>query len=71
VQLVRCFDDDVIIHVEGGPNPIRDIDIINTELLLADLQSVEGMLAHLQKKVPIIPFSIENVNLLLNQGSQN
>lgn len=40
-QVVRCFDDDNIIHVEGSINPIRDIEIINTELILSDLEVVE------------------------------
>ncbi len=39
--MVRCFDDPNIIHVAGGVNPLRDIDVINTELMLADLDSVE------------------------------
>ena len=37
VEVVRCFDDDNIIHVEGKCDPIRDIEIINLELSLADL----------------------------------
>ncbi len=41
VQVVRCFDDDDIIHVEGSVNPIRDIETIQIELALADLQSIE------------------------------
>jgi len=41
VQVVRCFDDDDIIHVEGSVNPIRDIETIQIELALADLQSLE------------------------------
>src|ERR1700677_4626429 len=41
VHVVRCFDDPNIIHVAGGVNPLRDIDVINTELMLADLDSVE------------------------------
>lgn len=41
VQVVRCFDDDDIIHVEGTVNPIRDIETIQIELALADLQSLE------------------------------
>ena len=41
IQVVRCFEDGDILHTMGTVNPIRDIDIINTELLLADLQSVE------------------------------
>jgi len=41
LQLVRCFEDDQISHVEGPIDPVRDIDLIETELLLADLESVE------------------------------
>lgn len=44
VQVVRCFDSSEIIHVEGAPDPERDIDIINTELLLKDLDTVEKRL---------------------------
>jgi ribosome-binding ATPase len=40
-HVVRCFDDPEVIHVAGGVNPLHDMDIINTELLLADLDSVE------------------------------
>jgi len=40
-HVVRCFDDPEVIHVAGGVNPGHDIDIINTELLLADLDTVE------------------------------
>ena len=41
IQVVRCFDDDNIIHVEGSVNPIRDIETIQIELALADLTSIE------------------------------
>lgn len=40
-HVVRCFDDNDIIHVEGSVNPVRDIEIIETELILADLQSID------------------------------
>jgi len=40
-HVVRCFEDDDIVHVSGRVNPISDIDIIDTELALTDLQSVE------------------------------
>src|SRR5258707_9386972 len=40
-HVVRCFDDPEVVHVAGGVNPLHDIDIINTELLLADLETVE------------------------------
>jgi GTP-binding protein YchF len=41
IQVVRCFEDENIVHVEGSVNPIRDIETIQIELALADLQSVE------------------------------
>ncbi|HXG83781.1 MAG TPA: redox-regulated ATPase YchF [Pyrinomonadaceae bacterium] len=41
IQVVRCFEDENIVHVEGSVNPIRDIETIQIELALADLSSVE------------------------------
>ena len=41
VHVVRCFDDSNITHVEGSTDPLRDIDIINLELILADVEMVE------------------------------
>ena len=41
VHVVRCFDDENIIHVEGGADPRRDIDIIDMELILADMEMIE------------------------------
>src|SRR5262249_53897784 len=41
VQVVRCFDDPDIHHVSGQVDPVRDIEVINTELLLADLETVK------------------------------
>ena len=41
VQVVRCFEDDDIIHVEGSVNPVRDIETIQIELALADLASIQ------------------------------
>ena len=43
-HIVRCFNDDNIVHVAGQVNPIEDIEVINTELALADLASVERTL---------------------------
>lgn len=48
-QVVRCFEDENVTHVEGGLNPIRDIEIINTELCLADLETVEKRLERGEK----------------------
>jgi GTP-binding protein YchF len=50
VQVVRCFEDGDIIHNEGSVDPVRDIDIINTELVLADMESAEAQLVKLLKK---------------------
>ncbi len=41
VQVVRCFEDDDIHHVSGSVDPVRDIEVINTELVLADLAAVQ------------------------------
>ena len=49
VEVVRCFEDENITHVDGAVAPLRDIETIETELLLADLQSVEKRLEKLQK----------------------
>ncbi|MBC2855972.1 MAG: redox-regulated ATPase YchF [Cetobacterium sp.] len=43
-QVVRCFEDENIIHVSGSVNPIRDIEIINGELILSDIETVEKAL---------------------------
>ena len=41
VHVVRCFEDDNVIHVDGSVDPARDIDTINTELALADIETVQ------------------------------
>ena len=50
-HVVRCFDDAEVIHVAGGVNPLHDIDIINTELLLADLDTVEKRNTKVERSV--------------------
>ncbi len=49
-EVVRCFDDDNIIHVEGKTDPIRDIEIINLELSIADLEIISNRLDKVKKK---------------------
>ena len=49
-QVVRCFDDSEIIHVENSIDPKRDIEIINLELVLADLEVIENRLGKIEKK---------------------
>jgi len=50
VHVVRCFEDDDIIHVDGAVDPIRDAETIETELMLADLESVSKQIDNLAKK---------------------
>ena len=50
VEVVRCFDDENITHVEGKTDPIRDIEIINTELILSDLEITSNRLLKIEKK---------------------
>ena len=49
-HVVRCFDDDNVIHVDGRVNPLSDIDTINTELALADLEAVSRAIINVGKK---------------------
>ena len=51
VEVVRCFEDNNIIHVEDGIDPIRDIEIINLELILSDLEIVTNRIGKIKKKV--------------------
>ncbi|GBD57759.1 redox-regulated ATPase YchF [Gluconobacter wancherniae] len=50
IHVLRCFEDDDITHVEGGVDPVRDAEIIETELMLADLESLEKRQISLQKR---------------------
>jgi GTP-binding protein YchF len=51
VQVVRCFEDEDVHHVTGSVDPVRDIEIINTELMLADLESVAKRRERVAKEV--------------------
>ena len=50
VEVVRCFDDENIIHVDGNVDPIRDIEVINVELVLSDLEIVMTRINKIGKK---------------------
>jgi GTP-binding protein YchF len=75
VHVLRCFDDENIIHVEGSVDPIRDADIIETELMLADLESLEKQIENMSKKAKsgdkeikaLVEFMI-GIRDLLNSG---
>ncbi|NLC64183.1 MAG: redox-regulated ATPase YchF [Erysipelothrix sp.] len=53
IHVVRCFDDSNVTHVSGRVDPIDDIEIIEIELMLADLQSVENRIKRVEKKATI------------------
>lgn len=73
-HVVRAFDNDNIVHVDEKHDPKKDIEIINTELVLADLQTVENRLPKLQKEAkanPKLKSQVEELNRihnLLNEG---
>ena len=50
VEVVRCFENKNIIHVENDIDPIRDIEIINVELMLSDLEIVDARISRIEKK---------------------
>ena len=50
VHVVRCFQDDNIVHVSGKVDPLSDIEVINTELILADMETVDKTLQRENKK---------------------
>lgn len=50
IHVVRCFEDDNVVHVDGSVDPVRDKEIIDTELILKDLETVEKRLEKLKKQ---------------------
>lgn len=64
IHLVRAFDDDNIIHVNNQINPAGDIEVINTELILADLASIDKQIAKLAKEAKANPKLRTKLDLL-------
>ena len=70
VHIVRAFENNDIIHVSNNINPKNDIEIINTELILADIQTIENRLPKLQKEAkanPKIRSQVDYLNKLFEQ----
>ncbi len=63
VQVVRCFEDGEVAHVDGELDPLRDIDTLETELLLADLKALDSARTHLGKVVRSNPRSTQKLEL--------
>lgn len=53
IHVIRCFENDNIIHVDGSINPVRDKEVIDIELQLKDLETVENRIAKLQKQAKV------------------
>ncbi|MFB2981146.1 redox-regulated ATPase YchF [Microseira sp. BLCC-F43] len=76
VHVVRCFENDDIIHVSGSVDPLRDIDVINLELALADLAQIERRIdrtrkqARGSKEAQIELAALEKISAALNEGKQ-
>jgi GTP-binding protein YchF len=74
VHVVRCFENDDIIHVSGSVDPIRDIEVINLELGLADLGQIERRLervrkqARTSKEAQVELAALERISTVLNEG---
>ena len=60
-QVIRVFDDPDVVHVDGKVSPQDDIETINTELILADLQTIEKVLPRLQKEARLVKGKAEEV----------
>jgi ribosome-binding ATPase len=74
VHVVRCFEDDDVIHVAGEVNPVQDIEVINLELALADLSQVERRIertrkaARTSKEAQVELAALEKISDALNVG---
>src|SRR5262245_66030071 len=66
VQVVRCFEDSNVHHVSATIDPIRDIEIINTEIVLADLASLQRRHDRLQNEVRGGEKTAKNENAIVN-----
>jgi ribosome-binding ATPase len=75
-MIVRCFEDPNVMHVEESPDPLRDIEIINTELALADLAVVERRLEKSRPRAKTDPklapevAALENISRMLDAGNR-
>ena len=75
VHVVRCFDDENVVHVNATPNPESDVGVINMELIMADVEQIERKLERLTRQVkgdkslqPMVNLC-ERLNVYLNEGN--
>ena len=75
LEVIRCFDNDDVVHVDGSVNPLRDIEVTETELILADVQALEKKIERLQKaakgdkSIKIILDDAEALLKFMNEGN--
>ncbi|GAA3199933.1 redox-regulated ATPase YchF [Actinocorallia longicatena] len=75
-QVIRAFNDPDVTHVDGETDPLRDIETINTELILADLQTIEKAIPRLEKEVKLkkdkdaiaVLDEVRKAEAILNEG---
>lgn len=65
VEVVRCFEETDIIHVEGEVNPLRDIEIVNTELIISDLEIIQNRINKISKKIESTKDALEKKEYLI------
>ena len=73
-MVVRCFHDDNVTHVEGGPDPARDIEIINIEMALADLATLQKRVDKLEREAradPKLKYKVEAAKSLIAALEEN
>jgi GTP-binding protein YchF len=70
VQVVRAFSDPDVLHVDGSHDPARDIETINTELILADIQTIDNRLGRIKKDAAQKPLAaaLEKARTILDGG---
>lgn len=64
-QVVRCFEDSDVVHVAGKVNPIHDIEVINLELILSDIQTLENIIPKLEKQAKLNKESKQALDVLI------
>ena len=64
VEVVRCFNDPNIVHVDGSINPVRDIETINLELIFADIETIDKRIDNVKKKLKADKKCQEELDLL-------
>lgn len=75
LHIVRCFEDENVVHTEGSIDPIRDIEIIETELILADIEAISNRIERLKKQAKAdkgakaLMELAERVNSFLEEGN--